>query len=434
MPSGLMTVLPLALVCVATAAHGASWQILPNAPVASRHNDLCFIDPLRGWAVNTSGQVWRTTNGGDGWEQQLQVASRLRSLYFADDQLGFAGSINNAGDGVLFRTTNGGVSWTRIDSLIPQPRPAGLCGITGVEDFVFGSGRFNGPPVVIRSTDRGVTWSSMNLSAHVVNLIDCHFVTPDTGFVVGGFLQGISSAPRVLSTFDGGQTWQTRYTGNLSFDGAYCWKIFFVDRLLGYVSVETPTSPNVLKTTDGGLTWSEKTVPGVLFLQGIGFATPTLGWVDGFSGASRMTTDGGDTWQPVVLGEVEPDINRFQMFSPTLGYAAGRTIYKYSETAGVIAEGPVRAPQLGLAIYPNPFGESTTIQYVVPTGGEVSVQLYDVLGRHVRTLVRGEQAAGRQEVRWDGNSDAGTRMSAGQYILRVDASGDAESRSVLRLP
>ena len=426
-------IIPAALACVlATAAHGAegySWQVLPNAPVSGRHDDLHFVDPLRGWVVNGDGQVWHTTDGGESWVKQLQVFSYLRCIYFVDDQLGFVGSLDDEGDGLLYRTTNGGASWTLIDDLIPEPRPAGICGLRGAGDFVFGSGRYFGPPRVIRSTDRGATWTSMDLSAQATNLIDCYFVTPDTGFVVGGSPASEGLGPRVLSTFDGGLTWQPRYTG--AADGDYCWKIFFVNRLLGYISLESFNAPHVLKTTDGGLTWGERTVPGVSFLQGIGFANPLLGWVDGFNGGSRMTTDGGDTWQPTTIGEPNSNVDRFRMFSETLGYASGSTIYKYLPTTiAVVAEESPRPSHLGVANFPNPFRGATTIEYVVPTVGEVRVRLFDVLGRNVRTLVRETQSPGRKTIQWDGKDASGTTVSAGNYIVRVDAGGDAESHWV----
>ncbi len=101
-------------------------------------------------------------------------------------------------------------------------------------------------------------------------------------------------------------------------------------------------SPHVLKTTDGGIAWSEISIPGidVSSLQGIGFANPLLGWVSGFSNESnQMTTDGGVTWAPVTIGEADPNVNRFAMFGETLGYASGRTIYKYlPDVLGVVAE------------------------------------------------------------------------------------------------
>ncbi len=56
------------------------------------------------------------------------------------------------------------------------------------------------------------------------------------------------------------------------------------------------------------------------------------------------------------------------------------------------------------------------------------MRIYDVLGRHIRTLVREWKNVGKQEIRWDGRDDAGATVASGNYILRVDAGGEAEGR------
>ena len=407
-------------------AQGYEWQVLPNAPVAARHDDVQFLDPFLGWVVNGSGEVHRTTDGGLSWELQLQVTPYLRSLHFVDAAVGLVGTLEGAD--LLYRTTNGGASWTRIDSLLPVPRPQGICGLTGVGDHVFGCGRyFGGWPRFIHSPDRGATWTSVELVAYARNVVDCWFVTPDSGFVVGGTPAGGEVKPLILFTPDAGRTWQTRYTG--VDPGDYCWKIFFVTRQVGYVSIQGTA---VLKTTDSGLTWVRKPVPGIDGIQGIGFATEKLGWVDGFVGSSMMTTDGGDTWEPAVIGQPDPAVDRFQMLSETLGYAAGTTIYKYLPAAAAVelAAAP-RGPGLELMSHPNPTAARTTITYLVPEGGPVKVRIYDVLGRQIRTLRDRDQAAGANAVDWDVKDDGGRPVGAGIYLYRVDAGGRAESRRML---
>jgi hypothetical protein len=68
--------------------------------------------------------------------------------------------------------------------------------------------------------------------------------------------------------------------------------------------------------------------------------------------------------------------------------------------------------------YPNPFNPSTQIEYDLPKGGEVSLVVYDILGREVTTLANGYHEAGKYTARWD----AGVQAS-GVYIARVKVSG-----------
>lgn len=62
--------------------------------------------------------------------------------------------------------------------------------------------------------------------------------------------------------------------------------------------------------------------------------------------------------------------------------------------------------------------------------GSVRLQIYSVQGRLVATLVNGELAAGRHDVTWRGLDDAGRAVASGAYIVRLDASGDTQSRRI----
>ncbi|MEX0748278.1 MAG: sugar-binding protein [Rhodothermales bacterium] len=64
--------------------------------------------------------------------------------------------------------------------------------------------------------------------------------------------------------------------------------------------------------------------------------------------------------------------------------------------------------------YPNPFNPSTRIVYALPRAGEVSIEIFDLLGRKVATLAPGLQSAGRNEFTFEGN-----RLASGIYIYRV---------------
>ena len=69
--------------------------------------------------------------------------------------------------------------------------------------------------------------------------------------------------------------------------------------------------------------------------------------------------------------------------------------------------------------YPNPFNPSTTIQYQVPVLSHVTLQVYDVLGREVATLLDREQAAGYYSAEF-----YGSRLSSGVYFYRINIQGN----------
>jgi flagellar hook assembly protein FlgD len=66
--------------------------------------------------------------------------------------------------------------------------------------------------------------------------------------------------------------------------------------------------------------------------------------------------------------------------------------------------------------YPNPFNPKTTIKYEIPKSGFVTLQVYDVLGRLVKTLINEKQNAGTYEVEFDG-----TNLASGVYFYKLTA-------------
>ena len=83
--------------------------------------------------------------------------------------------------------------------------------------------------------------------------------------------------------------------------------------------------------------------------------------------------------------------------------------------------------------HPNPFTVRSQISYEIPTGGPVSLYVYDAGGRKVRALVDATQAAGSHTTSWDGRDDSGALLPAGSYFYRLDVGGVQQSRRVLLL-
>jgi hypothetical protein len=85
------------------------------------------------------------------------------------------------------------------------------------------------------------------------------------------------------------------------------------------------------------------------------------------------------------------------------------------------------SPGAGYALFantPNPFGPATTIEYYVPaSGGPVTLEVFDVTGHVVRTLVRERQGPGLKRVTWDGRGDEGAQIATGVYFYRLRAPG-----------
>ena len=71
--------------------------------------------------------------------------------------------------------------------------------------------------------------------------------------------------------------------------------------------------------------------------------------------------------------------------------------------------------------YPNPFNPSTLISYALPKASLVTVKIYDMLGREIRTLINGQQNAGVNSIQWNGENNYGSKVSSGTYIYMLKA-------------
>lgn len=83
--------------------------------------------------------------------------------------------------------------------------------------------------------------------------------------------------------------------------------------------------------------------------------------------------------------------------------------------------------------YPNPFNPSTVISYTLSENSAAALEIFNLLGEKVRTLVREQQPAGSYTVQWDGKNDAGEVAPSGIYLYRLQAGGRVETRKMLLL-
>jgi hypothetical protein len=89
------------------------------------------------------------------------------------------------------------------------------------------------------------------------------------------------------------------------------------------------------------------------------------------------------------------------------------------------------APSSHLLNSPNPFNPATSISYGVERSGWVELDLFNILGKHVRTLVAEDQTAGVRQVTWDGTDQAGRSVSSGVYLAQLRSGGHSTTRKMV---
>jgi hypothetical protein len=83
--------------------------------------------------------------------------------------------------------------------------------------------------------------------------------------------------------------------------------------------------------------------------------------------------------------------------------------------------------------YPNPFNASTRIDYHLPKSTFVKLQIFNLQGQAVKTLVNESKESGQHFAIWSGESDDGTALSSGVYVYRLQCDGHVQSHKLLML-
>ncbi|MEN8008037.1 MAG: FlgD immunoglobulin-like domain containing protein [Candidatus Krumholzibacteriota bacterium] len=97
---------------------------------------------------------------------------------------------------------------------------------------------------------------------------------------------------------------------------------------------------------------------------------------------------------------------------------------------------PVGTAALGATLdqnYPNPFNPLTRIDFALDRPGMVDISVFDIAGRRIASLHHGELGAGEHHVTWDGKTNSGTPVSAGQYRYVLKTATGQVSRSMVLL-
>jgi len=198
---------------------------------------------------------------------------------------------------------------------------------------------------------------------------------------------------------------------------------------IDWTTMSTPTTENL---TD---IWGLYDIPVATLLQEFSTDTDeghiTIRWslseVDE-STEFRVSRSAGALPIPVV--DNDPDLERnglsFTYLDTDVELGADYSyLVEYSDGGGWIMlfdTGRIVVPNASLALmpnYPNPFNPSTRITYSVPENGHVSLKIYDVSGKLVRTIVDRSQAPGTYSVNWNGVNDQGRNAATGTYFCRL---------------
>ncbi|MFN0157307.1 MAG: T9SS type A sorting domain-containing protein [Bacteroidota bacterium] len=180
--------------------------------------------------------------------------------------------------------------------------------------------------------------------------------------------------------------------------------------------------------------------------------TPMLRWVESpgaFSYRAQVSFD--NLFTQIISDDSTLTDNEYQpgLLLPNTPYywrvrargTAGNSPYSiiHRFTTGTLIVGVDEDPVPASAVpetftllqnYPNPFNPSTTIRFFAQSAAMITLEVYDMLGRHVSILASGDYSPGMYDVIWNGHDDGGNIVPSGVYFVRMNAAPrDGQQRS-----
>ena len=83
--------------------------------------------------------------------------------------------------------------------------------------------------------------------------------------------------------------------------------------------------------------------------------------------------------------------------------------------------------------FPNPFNPSTTIRFDLPEDSFVTINVYDMVGRHVKTLLNNKMSAGRKSIVWDSTNNFDHPVSTGTYFYAIKTVEYSQTKKMVYL-
>lgn len=381
---------------------GLSWEEIYRP---SYCEIVSIADRDKFWFTNYSvSEIWGTKDGGSNWVLQFYDPSLTNFINYLE----------------MFDTLNG-------VAMGDAPTP-------------------NDPALILRTTDGGETWESMNddeligcLSFNVWRAID--FVNLDIGY----FFDWLDNPPKLYKTINGGKDWL------VISDRLSCNMLKFynsdIGLMQGGVCNDTICEPNLYRTTDGGQNWEYIFIDSMNYANDIEFipGKPSDVWmIAGNKGF--FSSDTGRTWTeelyiPAIehrwgfrdmkftdknhgwlLGR-EPGISFIHHLYRTTNGGFGGLVYVESEKGNNITDSYFLSQN-----YPNPFNPTTTISYSILKNGMVIIKVFDILGTEVAELVNEVKEAGSYSVKFNASN-----LPSGIYFYSLNSGNFSQTKKLVLL-
>ncbi len=346
---------------------GVNWVQVLNTTATM--NSISFPDNNTGYIVGDSGKIYKSTDGGLGWNSVTSVTTNnLMTVYFINQLTGHAAGMN----GIMLRSQNGGSSWVIQDAIgysyfgLYMRTASSLYGVGTTSD-----------EILTNSESGGTQWFGVwSMSGGGLRAME-YIVSPPIGRI---FLVGLNG--RIRYRPNDNINWINQASGTAQTLNA----VAFTDTTNGHI---VGNNGIIIKTTNTGANWITQPSGTINNLRGIDFINATTGWIVGASG--NVLRQG----IPVNIQKIGNEIpTEFKLYQN----------------------------------YPNPFNPKTIIRFKIKESGFIQLKLFDILGREVEILVNESLEQGVYEILFEGED-----LPSGIYFYKLIAEDFSSTKKLLLL-
>ena len=430
----------------------AGWN-LQFSGVNLNLNSVYFVNSQIGYVAGDSGKILKTINGGINWIQQNSGTTlNLKSIIFFNELTGWA----CGGDfitsypytyeyGIVINTTNGGSDWVvRINPVIGSnifhdisiPDLNHIYIVSGGSAWYWG-GSYG---MINKTTNSGSNWLNYIFGpGPFIAFKSVDFINIGTGWASGLWFSDVGARKSHISkTTNQGVNWVT-YTidssNSLPLQENTFQKLRFLDANTGYF-----LQFYLRKTSNGGLNWFNTDSLSTVNASNFYFCNNDTGWIVFPSGGIKRTNNGGYNW----INQNTP-VNGFRgiyFVNALTGWAVGNNGIIVKTTTGGITNirniSRIIPESFSLEQnYPNPFNSITNFKFQIPNVEQSSVGqssrtvtliIFDLLGREIKTLVNENLNPGTYEVRFDAGD-----LPSGIYFYRMQTENFTSTKKLILL-
>lgn len=344
----------------------------------------------------------------------------------------------------FFKTTNGGASWNIIGTLPSQYTYATYLDFLNANTGMVivslpQSGPGSLPYNILKTTDAGSSWTPTFPQPITGDLKCIIYVNENLAFSCGETTpMSDTSKGLFLKTTNGGMNWIKTINDTLLYG-----KLCFINASTGFVNVYNLNNDfqQILRTTDQGNSWKIVLSEDSLYIGGLnfygqtgtGFMYATNTGFDTYEAYSYRTSNFGETWVRHSIVHNNPILLSGSMIDKYNYYVAGGgfegEIYHTTNggSVGVSSNTQIIPEKYSLSQnYPNPFNPSTTIQYNVPFRSNIILNVYNINGKEISTLVNEIKSQGIYEVKFDA-----ANLPSGVYYYKLISGDFSEAKKMI---